>query len=378
MLLRRIRKMIVKFFNRSKEEGSKPISYFLGNEKNREFARVLSGDPVVTEHLINATPYEHKYKSGVLSFTERADEISEADKFKIMRDFEKTLFPGLEADQYDILWIEHADKDIDQNNPVGRLELNFLIPCQELRTGKRLQPYFAGADKARVNAWKNIVNREMKTVDGKPLTDPNAPNRRRKVHNYIGALNRPSPYDIKPKRAKNKDDLDTSSRDALRESINQHMLAMLSSRSNRLDDQKAVVHELKTGLGLTLERTAPTSITISHNALKDKSGNPMRVRLEGGIYKKDFDATDFKPKAQSDYETNYVRRKLRDDSIYADTMQTKTEYHKEMYRDAVAPLPLDIAVTPVITAKTAQKSIERPLMSDQTLEVHITRPSLFR
>ena len=59
--------MIVKFFRRSKEQGSKPINYFLGAEKDREFARVLSGDPVITEHLINATKYENKYTSGVLA-----------------------------------------------------------------------------------------------------------------------------------------------------------------------------------------------------------------------------------------------------------------------------------------------------------------------
>jgi len=366
--------MIVKFFHRSKEEGSKPINYFLGNEKEREFARVLSGDPVITEHLINATPYEHKYKSGVLSFSERADQISEADKFTIMRDFEKTLFPGLEPDQYDILWIEHSDKDIDANNPIGRLELNFLIPCQELRTGKRLQPYFAGADKARVNAWKNIINREVKTISGEPLTDPNAPNRKRKVHNYIGAVNRPSPYDIKPKRAKSKDDLDTSSRDALRESINQHMLAVLGARSSGLRNQKEVAHELTTGLGLTLERIAPTSITISHRACKNKSGKPQRVRLEGGIYKKDFDAKDFTSKAQSDYESNEVRRRLRDHSIHADTMQKKTEYHKEMYRDAVAPLPLDIAVQPVIVAQTPQKNTETLPVADSAPKRTMQRP----
>ena len=365
--------MIVKFFPHSKGKGSKPINYFLGNEKNREFARVLSGDPVVTEHLINATKYEHKYKSGVLSFTERADEISEADKFKIMRDFEKTLFPGLDPDQYDILWIEHSDKDIDANNPVGRLELNFLIPCQELRTGKRLQPYYAAADKARVNAWKNIINREIRTISGEPLTDPNAPNRKRKVHNYIGAINRPSPYDITPKRTKSKDDLDTSSRDALRESINQHMLAMLSA-SGRLDDQKAVVHELTTGLGLTLERIAPTSITISHRACKDINGKPQRVRLEGGIYRKDFDAKDFTSKAQSDYESTEVRRRLRDHSIHADTMAKKTEYHKEMYKDAVAPLPLDIAVQPVIMAQTPQKSTETLPVADTAPKRPVQRP----
>lgn len=350
--------MIVKFLQRSKEKGSAPVNYFLGKDRNREFARVLSGDPIVTEHLINATKYEHRYKSGVLSFTERADEISENDKFKIMREFEQTLFPGLEPDQYDILWIEHADKEIDANNPVGRLELNFLIPCQELRSGKRLQPYYAGADKPRVNAWKNIINREIKTISGEPLTDPNAPNRKRKTHNFIGTINRPSPYDIKPKRAKSKDGLDTSSRDALRESINQHMLAMLSDRSSRLGNRKEVAHELMTGLRLTVERTALASITISHNALTDKNGKPLRVRLEGGIYHKDFDNRSFEPEAQRNYETNAIRQKLRDDHTFETAMEIKEQYHRELYSDAVAPPALDIAVRHVAVAENQQKTVE--------------------
>jgi len=366
--------MIVKFFQRSKEKGSKPVNYFLGENKDRKFARVLSGDPIVTEHLINATKYEHKYKSGVLSFTERADEISEADKFKIMREFEQTLFPGLEPDQYDVLWIEHSDKGIDANNPIGRLELNFLIPCQELRSGKRLQPYFAGADKPRVNAWKNIINREVKTIDGQALSDPNAPSRKRKVHNYIGASHRPSPYDVESKRAKGKDDLDVSSRDALRESINQHMLAMLSARSGRLGNRKEVAHELITGLKLTLERTALSSITVSHEALKDKGGKPMRVRLEGGIYHKDFDAKDFKPEAQSNYETNAVRQKLRDHRTLETTMQIKTDYHKELYKDAVAPLALDLDIKHVIVANSEQLTLEQPSAAENAAKQRTHRP----
>lgn len=376
--------MIVKFFNRSKEEGSKPVNYFLGEDRDREFARVLSGDPIVTEHLINATKYEHKYKSGVLSFTERADEISEADKFKIMSEFEQTLFPGLEPDQYDILWIEHSDKDrfdIDADGKAvkgtersGRLELNFLIPCQELRTGKRLQPYFAGADKARVNAWKNITNRETKTISGQPLTDPNAPNRKRKVHNYIGASHRPSPYDITPERVKGKDDLNTKNRDTLRESINAHMLALLAKHESKLKNRAAVLHELKTGLKLTVERTALTSITITHEALTDKNGKAQRVRLEGGIYHKDFDNKDFKPEAQSTYETNRIRSGLRDEKILNETMIKKTEYHKELYKDAVAPPALDIAVKPVIINDTQHKSIETLPVADSAPKKPVYRP----
>lgn len=202
--------MIVKFFRRSKERGSKPINYFLGAEKDRKFARVLSGDPDITEHLINATKFENKYTSGVLSFAERADEISEADKLAIMRSFETTLFPGLDPDQYDILWIEHSDKDrfdvdadgkqIEGTERSGRLELNFVIPCHELRTGKRLQPFYAGTDLRRVNAWKNIINRELKTLKGDAVADPNDPRRHRKINKYLGSAPKPSPFDLTAKK----------------------------------------------------------------------------------------------------------------------------------------------------------------------------------
>ena len=123
--------MIVKFFRRGKGAGAGPLNYLLGSNKPREGAKVLYGDPKLTEHLINATPYKQKYKSGVLSFTEDADQFSSEQKKDIMQRFENTLFTGLEPDQYDILWVEHSDKH-------GRLELNFVIPCQELRSGKSL------------------------------------------------------------------------------------------------------------------------------------------------------------------------------------------------------------------------------------------------
>ena len=42
----------------------------------RNHAKVLYGDPVLTEHLIDTTVHKSKYKSGYLSFSERADEIS--------------------------------------------------------------------------------------------------------------------------------------------------------------------------------------------------------------------------------------------------------------------------------------------------------------
>lgn len=376
--------MIVKFFRRSKEQGSKPINYFLGAEKDREFARVLSGDPVITEHLINATKFENKYTSGVLSFAERVDEISEADKLAIMRSFEATLFPGLEPDQYDILWIEHSDKDrfdVDEDGKKikgtersGRLELNFVIPCHELRTGKRLQPFYAGTDMRRVNAWKNITNRELKTLKGDAVADPNDPKRHRKVNKYLGSAPKPSPFDLTIKKSDKKGDLDLAGRDELRASIHRHMLAMLSERNTELHDRKAVVHELTTGLDLICEREAKSSITISHPLLLDKNGKPQRVRLEGGIYNEDFTPENFTSAADEKYDNNRIRRKTKDDKNYKIGMQIKTEQNKELYKDAVAPPKLDIAVQPVIMAQTLPNSIETLPVTDSAPTRPIHRP----
>lgn len=376
--------MIVKFFRRSKEEGSKPINYFLGAEKDRDFARVLSGDPVITEHLINATKFENKYKSGVLSFAERADEISEADKLAIMRSFEATLFAGLEPDQYDILWIEHSDKDrfdVDADGKAikgtersGRLELNFVIPCHELRTGKRLQPFYAGTDMRRVNAWKNITNRELKTIKGDAVADPNDPKRYRKVNRYLGTAPKPSPFDLTVKEDSKKSELDLAGRDELRASIHRHMLAMLSKRNTELHDRKAVVHELMTGLGLICEREAKSSITISHPLLLDANQKPMRVRLEGGIYNEDFTPEKFTALADEKYDNNRIRRKIKDDMNYLEGMRIKTEQNKELYKDAVEPPALNIIVKPVITAETLHARTETPPVDDSALKRSIQRP----
>ena len=43
-----------------------------------------------------------------------------------MQNFEECLFPGLDKDQYQILWVQHQDK-VNQDTGETRLELNFVI-----------------------------------------------------------------------------------------------------------------------------------------------------------------------------------------------------------------------------------------------------------
>ena len=155
--------MIVKFHARGRGGGSGPVDYLLGKDRMREGASVLQGKPEEVRELIDASLYAKKYTSGVLSFSE--SDLAPGQREKLMESFERVLMPGLEKDQYSVLWVEHADK--------GRVELNFVIPNTELLTGKRLQPYYDRADRPRIDAWQTVVNGRL------GLHDPNDPANRR-------------------------------------------------------------------------------------------------------------------------------------------------------------------------------------------------------
>ncbi len=234
--------MIVKVHARGAGGGSGPTGYLLGRDGQRELAVTLRGDPVEVRDLIDSTKFARKYTSGVLSFAEA--DLRPEQKAKIMDSFESALLPGMEKNQYSVLWVEHRDK--------GRLELNFVIPNVELTSGKRLQPYYHGADCRRVNAWAETVRFEHK------LADPNDPARRR-------ALTTPS-------------DLPKDKQEAAR-AITDGLLAMAGTGSIK---SRADVVKTLTGAGFTVARETKSSISI-----KDPSGG-QNLRLKGALYERDF------------------------------------------------------------------------------------------
>lgn len=151
--------MIVKFFSRGRGDCSATMNYLLGKDRNREHAKILQGNPELTERLADNLEFKNRYTVGVLSFQE--NDLDDTAKREIMASFEQSLLAGLDQDQYDITWIEHKDK--------GRLELNFVIPNVELTTGKRLQPYYDRIDRPLVENWKQVINHDY------GLSDPNDP-----------------------------------------------------------------------------------------------------------------------------------------------------------------------------------------------------------
>lgn len=154
--------MLVKFFENEKGGGVGSVYYLLNDRVQEGTARLLRGDKWLTLSLINAIEFKHKVTFGSLNFTEK--NLPDNIKTDIMDRFEKMLLAGLERDKnYNILWVEHTDKE--------NLELNFVIPRIELQSLKALTPYYHKADLSRVDTFKEIINLEY------DLSDPNDPAR---------------------------------------------------------------------------------------------------------------------------------------------------------------------------------------------------------
>ncbi len=234
--------MIVKFHARGVGKGSGPVDYLLGKQREREGATLDRGSPSEVQELIDSSPYAKKYTSGVLSFEE--SDLPRETKDHIMSSFEKALLPGLEADQYSCLWVEHRDK--------GRLELNFVVPNVELQTGKRLQPYFDRADKPRINAWKTGMNATLK------LHDPDDPLHKREL--------------VTPRN------LPVQKQEAAR-AITDGLLSL--AQNGDIQDRTQVVEVLERS-GFQVVRQTSKSLSIA-----DPEGG-RNIRLKGMMYEQDF------------------------------------------------------------------------------------------
>ena len=245
--------MIVEFFRYGAGLSKGPLDYFLGKKRDREHARVLSGNEQEVAGLIDSSPFAKKYTSGCLSFYE--SDLSDEAKRKIMADFEHCLFPGMSSDQYRVLWIEHKDK-LNEETGERRLELNFLIPNTEILTGNRLQPFYHEADLPRVDLFKKIINFEHQ------LHDPDDPMFRQ---------------DIKTKKSlpKNTADIKRVLDVAARKQI----------EGGFITDRESMKKWL-TALGLEITGVKPNSISIRNPHNDDEKSRP--IRLTGAIYEQNF------------------------------------------------------------------------------------------
>lgn len=254
--------------------------------KVREVApEVLRGDPAQTRELIDSLDFKRKYTSGVLSFSEA--NIKPEQKQKIMDSWEGTLFPGMDKNQYSVLWVEHRDK--------GRLELNFVVANVELQTGKRLQPYFDKADRNRVDAWQTLTNHAH------GLTDPKDPER---VNALTVSNNLPK------------------DRQEAAEAITRGLLEL------GVENRAQVVAALS-GFGLEVVRETKRNISI-----KVTEGG-LNLRLKGAIYDENFRGGQELRAAREDAERGYregrTQRVREAEGRYREGIRIRADYLRERY-----------------------------------------------
>lgn len=248
--------MIVKFFKHGKSQKNplravkNSVGYLFSDKDANGQQRavepaLMRGSVQEFSDVVGYSKFAGRYTSGVLSFAENniPDEVQE----KIISDFEKTLLPGLEHDQYSSLWVKHQDK--------GRLELHFMFAGEELHTNKRLNAYYHRADVTRINAWKDAINVEY------GLHDPNAPSNRQPT---LHASNLPK------------------GRKELVEKLTDHMIYVMGQGYIE-PTREGVLHELKS-LNLEVSRETKKSISI-----KDPDGG-QNIRLKGSLWERDFEA----------------------------------------------------------------------------------------
>ena len=290
--------MIVDFFRHGSGLSKNCLDYLLGEDREREQALLLSGDVELTAQLIDSSPFAKKYTSGCLSFYEH--DLNDQDKQQIMQNFEQCLFPALDPDQYQILWVQHQDK-VNQDTGETRLELNFVIPNVELSTGKRLQPFYAPVDLDRVDLIKQISNTEH------TLYDPDDPE-----HRQLFLNKKNLPKDVKD----------------FKEQLHQRVYRALANGD--IADRQELVEWLESNQ-ITVTRQTSKSISIE-NPYEDAK---RPIRLNGEIYEQSFRATgEYRQEVQqriAEYGTTTGQRYRANVTDYQRWLEHKSQYHSDRY-----------------------------------------------
>lgn len=293
--------MIVKWLKKTGNGSARAtVDYMLGRDRNRPCAAVLRGNAEETAQLADNLRHKHKYAVGVLSFEEKYKDI-DTDKINaIMDSFESTIFAGLDREQYNICWIAHWDKN-------ERLELNFIIPKVELRSGKAMNPYLHSKDLSLIDSWKNIINEEYR------LSDPNDPTKR---HNTTHQQRLP----------KDKKEIASAIDEAITDAIS----------AGLINNRDQIIEYLSSVFGLQVTKTTKQSISVHH---ADMGKRPLR--LTGKYYEQDFDSSREHPKQieirASEYRASNTTRLRAFKQEYQEHLESRVRYNQDRYtRDSIA------------------------------------------
>ena len=249
--------MLNKVFKHGTGGGRSVFNYMLKDPDNlnkpRQGATVLRGDAELQEKLIDSLmpKFKQQYVSGCWSFEESPEQVTDEQKREIMDGTEELIKAGLDDDRVSIVWIEHTDK--------GRLELNYIVACVDLKYGRLFQPYVDSHDQTRWNAFKDIQNIKH------GFTEPDDP---AKARNLTEADNLPS------------------TEKELKQVITTELekLVALGVVNNRDDVKQALID-----FGFPISRSGSDYISVVQP--NGKRNLKFRSAKEGGLYDINFNAS---------------------------------------------------------------------------------------
>ncbi|MFJ5692093.1 relaxase/mobilization nuclease domain-containing protein [Providencia stuartii] len=291
--------MIVGFSSYGQGSGNAAIDYLTDKDRTTEREenppQVIKGDIESTKALINSLDFQHKYTSGVLSFSPDEKITPEMEKAIIER-FEQVAFAGMEKDRYDISWVRHSH--------AGHHELHFITPRVDLETGKSFNIKQPGKETQAVyDDFRSEINARY------GLSSPDDPSRKRDIALSSGEL-----------KAKLTDRIDV--KETVNEILDRQVIAGVVK--NRAD----VVDSLKE-MGFEINREGKNYLSI-----KDPESGE-KFRLKGTIYERDFTHSGTLEKAERERTRDYSKPDERIAGEFAERVnrhiEKRAEYNANRY-----------------------------------------------
>lgn len=270
--------MIVRFFNTGTGNGEAPVKYLLSTHSHDGQERahkpeLLEGSPALTISVINGIQRKYKYASGCIAFRS-AEQPTRAELLRILDQFKKVVAPGLEADQFNALFVLHREQP-DKATGLEGFHVHFVLPMTMLGgqnskgksfAGKRWNPHPPGDQTIEVmSLFTSIVNHEngWKQVHEKP-TRLGMDSFWRKAKHYT---------------QKQKSEL-------------LHAEVLKAVRSGTVKDRRELMVFMEDALGLTVTRASDKTVSVKF------PGTPKAIKLKGALYEHESNYTEIKAKQQ--------------------------------------------------------------------------------
>ena len=249
--------MMVKFLDRGTGSARAAADYLTAHldakGKEREEVQVLRGDPHQVADVADSLEFEHKYTAGLFAWAPE-DQPSDWQIDKVLEEFEKTAWAGLEPDRYAWSAVEHRDGR-------GGVHVHVLAARVDLESGKSLNIAPPGWEKTygALRDWQNHENNWSR---------PDDPARARLQQPGHRAY-------IEAGRLRAGLAVEADPRSAIRDYLLQRV------EQGEVRDRAGVVAALQEA-GLEVPRQGKNYITAAD---PDSGG---RWRLKGAIYERDF------------------------------------------------------------------------------------------